>query len=303
MAPRVRIANVPASWGALEFGLEGQVAPWSQVLDEIASTGYEGTELGDWGFLPTDPQQLTAELQCRSLQLVAAFVPIALSQRSAWPQGEKKALRTAHLLASAGGEQAFLVLADDNGTNPARTRYAGRTTPGMELDEPGWELFAQGAEHIARAVLKETGLRTVFHHHCGGYVETPAEIERLMSLTDPGLIGLCLDTGHCMFGGGDPLALLARYASRVWHVHLKDYDPAVAARGAREDWDYFQAVEHGIFCELGQGAVPFTGIREILTGARYEGWLVVEQDVLPSMGDPMASARRNREYLSRLGWA
>ncbi len=296
-----RLANAPCSWGVLEFGLSGQVATWDQVLDEIAETGYAGTELGDWGFFPTDAQRLRAELERRDLQMVGGFVPVALARRDALEAGMAAALKTSHLLAATGGKEAVLVLADDNGTVEARTRHAGRVTAELGLSERQWATFAGGAEAIARAILVETGLRTVFHHHCAGYVETPDEIDRLMALTDPDLLGLCLDTGHCLYGGGDPLALLKRYRSRVWHVHLKDMEPVVASRARREGLDYFQAVAQGVFCELGRGVVPFADLLEELGSMDYTGWLVVEQDVLPSLGTPRASALRNRAYLRGLG--
>jgi inosose dehydratase len=301
MSALMRLANAPCSWGVLEFGLSGEVAAWDLVLDEIAATGYLGTELGDWGFMPTDPVRVRSELSRRGLELVGGFVPVALSDPEALAPGKAVALKTARLLAETGGERALIVLADSNGIVPVRTLNAGRITPEMGLDEARWGIFARGAGEIARAVLNETGLRTVFHHHCGGYVETPDEIERLMSSTDPDALGLCLDAGHAMYGGGDPLALLAQYGSRVWHVHLKDLEPAIAATAGREGWGYFQAVAHGVFCELGRGAVPFPALVSELQSRGYDGWMVVEQDVLPSMGSPRASAQRNREYLDRLG--
>jgi inosose dehydratase len=301
MKPSAHLANAPCSWGVLEFGLSGEVATWDQVLDEIAATGYSGTELGDWGFYPTDPVRLRAELSSRRLEMVGGFVPVSLANPEALAPGIATAVRIAHLLAETGGDRAVLVLADNNGTVDTRTRNAGRVTPEMSLDNERWAVFASSAQAIARTVLAETGLRTVFHHHCGGYVETPAEIERLMALTDPDLLGLCLDTGHCMYGGGEPLALLQRYGPRVWHVHLKDMDPVIAAQARAEGWDYFQAVAHGVFCELGRGAVPFASLLDSLENLRYDGWMVVEQDVLPSMGSPRDSARRNRDYLYDLG--
>jgi len=296
-----RLANAPCSWGVLEFGLSGQVASWEQVLDEIAETGYAGTELGDWGFFPTDAQRLRAELDRRALKMVGGFVPVALADPKALDAGMAVALRTAHLLAATGGIEAVLVLADDNGTVEARTRNAGRITADLGLSETQWVTFADAAESIARQVRAETGLRTVFHHHCGGYVETLDEIDRLMALTDPDLLGLCLDTGHCLYGGGDPLALLREYGPRVWHVHLKDMEPLVANRARQEGLDYFQAVAQGVFCELGRGVVPFASVLEELGAMDYKGWLVVEQDVLPSLGTPRASAVRNRAYLRGLG--
>lgn len=301
MISPMRLANAPCSWGVLEFGLSEQVASWEQVLDEIAETGYAGTEMGDWGFLPTDAERLRAELSRRDLQMVGGFVPVAMAQPDALEGGIALALNTARLLAATGGKEAVLVLADDNGTVEERTRNAGHVTAELGLGEAQWAFFASAAQSIARQVRAETGLRTAFHHHCGGYVETPNEIARLMALTDPELLGLCLDTGHCLYGGGDPLALLRHYRSRVWHVHLKDMEPAVARRARQQGLNYYEAVAQGVFCELGRGGVPFADILEELGSMDYQGWLVVEQDVLPSLGTPRASAERNRAYLRGLG--
>jgi inosose dehydratase len=298
----VRIANAPCSWGVLEFGLEGQAAGYQQVLDEMRAAGYAGTELGDWGFMPTDPGRLRDALEARGLALLGAFVPVALARAEAHTAGEAQALRTARLLAEAAGDEPFLVLADDNGTDPLRTQQAGRIRPDQGLSPKAWPVFADGAQRIAARVRDETGLRTVFHHHCAGFVETPAEVQRLMDLTDPALLGLCFDTGHYRFGGGDPLAGLRQHAGRIWHVHFKDHDPSVAERSLAAGWDYFQAVRAGIFCELGKGDVPFADVKAELDRMGYSGWIVVEQDVLPGMGTPKESAERNRRYLRGLGF-
>ena len=141
---------------------------------------------------------------------------------------------------------------------------------------------------------------TVFHHHCATYVETPEEIDALMRRTSPDTLGLCLDTGHATYGGGDPVELISRYGDRIRHVHFKDCDAAVAARARAERWDYRTAVGRGLFCELGRGSVDFGGVVDALRGAQYGGWVVVEQDILPGSGTPEASARRNREYLRTL---
>jgi inosose dehydratase len=194
------------------------------------------------------------------------------------------------------------VLADNNGSVPARTQNAGRIRPEQGLTDAEWQVFAAGVQKVAEAVRRETGLRTVFHHHCAGYVETPAEIDRLMALTDPDLLGLCFDTGHYRFGGGDPLAGLQKHGKRVWHFHFKDCHPGVKAESADKGWDYFESVSHGVFCELGRGDVPFAALKAELEKLGYEGWGVVEQDVLPGMGSPLESATRNRAYLKSIGF-
>ena len=141
----------------------------------------------------------------------------------------------------------------------------------------------------------------MFHPHCGSFVETGREVDALMERTDPALVGLCLDTGHLTYAGADPLSIFARYRGRVWHVHFKDCDPAVAAEAQRTRSDYFTAVRSGVFCELGRGIVDFPALVDSMHRSGYDGWIVVEQDVLPALGTPEESARRNREYLRTLG--
>lgn len=297
----LRVGNAPCSWGTLEFeGEEGKQIPFDQMLNELVDTGYTGTELGDWGYMPTDPSVLRIELERRHLTMLGAFVPVALKNKSAHDDGVERALKTARLLASvATRPQPYLVLADENGTVPARTANAGRITPDMELSSAEWKTFAEGAERIGRTIHEETGLHTVFHHHCAGYVETPNEIARFLEHTDPAVIGLVFDTGHYAYGAGDfdVLGGLRRFKERIWYVHLKDCHPKVARRARTERWDYFAALRHGVFCELGKGAVDFPALLHALQEINYEGYVLVEQDVLPGMGSPKESARKNREYL------
>jgi inosose dehydratase len=297
----MRVGNAPCSWGTLEFDeAKGDTIGYSQMLNELAETGYTGTELGDWGYMPTAAPQLRSELEPRGLVMLGAFVPVALKDPSAHQAGIESALRTARLLAAVASEpKPFLVLADDNGSVPERTRNAGRVTPAMGLSDSEWEVFARGANTLASTVLAETGLRTVFHHHCAGYVETPDEIARFLDLTDPQVIGLVFDTGHYAYGAGtcDSLEGLQRFGDRVWYIHFKDCHPDVARRARAEQWDYFQALRHGVFCELGKGCVDFPAILRALKARQYDGYILVEQDVLPGMSTPKESARKNREYL------
>jgi len=299
---KIKIANAPCSWGVLEFELEGEAMGYQQVLDEIAATGYAGTELGDWGFMPTDPTALNNVVKKRNLDLLGAFVPVALVDDSALAEGIERALKTAGLMHAAGYPGAFIVLADNNGTVPDRTANAGRILPGQLLSPEQYKTIAKGADALAAAVKDKYGMRTVFHHHGAGYVETPQEIDWLLEYTDPQLVGLCFDTGHYRLGGGkDPLAALEKYYDRVWHVHFKDFSPVVATQSAANNWDYFAAVRNGIFCELGKGDVQFEAISQFLIKKNYAGWIVVEQDVLPGMGEPKICAQHNRDYLKSIG--
>lgn len=305
----IHVGNAPCSWGTLEFeGTQASRIGYAQMLDEVAETGYTGVELGDWGFMPTEPATLRAELDRRGLTMTGAFVPVRFADPAAHDEGEARAVRTARLLAAVARTDfpPFLVLSDDNTGDPVRTRHAGRVTPDMALSNAQWRTFAEGVNRVARAVTEATGLRAVFHHHCAGFVETPDEIAHLLALTDPQYVGLVFDTGHYAWGSGKPSAEvvmrgLERFWPRVRYVHLKDCAPDVARRAADEGWDYHTAVRHGVFCELGQGCVPFDRVVAWLEQHGYHGFVTVEQDVLPGMGAPKESAQRNRAYLKRLG--
>lgn len=305
----IRIGNAPCSWGSLEFeGLENEPLTCERMLDELVETGYCGTELGDWGFMPTEPDALRAVLEARGIVMIGAFVPVRFCDDAAHVSGAEDAVRVARLLAGAAAPDhaPMIILADDNGSVPERTANAGRVTPAMGLDDAGWKVFARGVENAARAVREATGLPVGFHHHCAGYVETPGEIEALLTRTSSELLGLVFDTGHYAFGAGDrdgslTRAGLERFQNRIVHMHYKDCEPATAGRAADEQWDYFKSVGEGVFCELGRGCVDFAWTTQWLQSRDYNGFITVEQDVLPGMGEPRESARRNQEYLKTLG--
>jgi len=287
------------------FETEAPFPDYERVLDEIAETGYAGTELGDWGFMPTDPDVLKPELERRGLDMVGALVPLALADHSRHGEYVETALRTARLLAACArvelGMEPFVILADENGADHIRTQFAGRIRPEHGLSTDAWRVFTDGADMVARRVLDETGLRTVFHHHCAGFVETPGETIRLLEMTDPSLVGLCFDTGHWAYAGGDPVGALRLLGERVWHVHFKDCYPEIAEQASREKWDYFRAVRNGVFYGLGGGEVGFDALLVMLRERDYGGWIVVEDELPPGMGEPLESAQKDRAYLKGLG--
>jgi inosose dehydratase len=297
------VGNAPCSWGLLENQDQSKAIKYTQMLDELVETGYTGTELGDWGYMPTEPEVLREELARRNnVVMLGAFVPVALKHETAHEEGRRRAVKTAKLIAAVATTQPpYLVLSDDNGTDPVRTQRAGRIRPLDGLSKEEWKTFARGADEVAKAVFDETGLRTVFHHHCAGYVETPDEIATLLDLTSPERLGLVFDTGHYCHGTGgedvDLVAALNRYKERIWYIHLKDIEPDVARRSREQEWDYFTAMRNGLYPELGKGCVDFPALLRWLAARGYEGYALVEQDILPGMGTPKESAQRSRDYL------
>jgi inosose dehydratase len=295
----IRIANAPVSWAIYEFSEIEQKYPFTRVLDEIAETGYTGTELGPWNYFPTDPNALRPELDKRGLQMVSAFVPVKFLDAADHEAGEAHALKVGRLLAALGSK--LMILADDGGRVPELVNQAGQRH-GSWLSPEQWDAYAAGVNRIARKVYDELGLKATFHHHCAGYVETPEETRHLMQRTDADLVGLCLDTGHWEFAGGDSLQAVKEYGTRINHLHFKDCDPNIHQLAKDEKLKYFEAVQAGIFPELGQGSVDFKGVIDEMQRLGYDGWGTVEQDVLTDDLDaPRHSARSNREYLRKLG--
>jgi inosose dehydratase len=273
----------------------GEQQSYSSVLDEMQQAGYSGTELGPYDYFPTDPDRLKAELAARELGLVAAFVPIPLADASRHEAGFVEAVRTADLLAAGGAK--LIVLADE--MNRERMAIAGRVDSARDgMSDKQWESAASILTRVTEA-CRERGLDTVFHHHAGTFVETPDEIERLCDSVDPDLLGLCLDTGHYFYGGGDPVEAARKYASRIRHLHLKDVWPPVLEEVRRDKVGFLEAVRRDVFCELGEGGVDFAKVISILQAAGFDGWAIVEQDTDATRAEvkPFESAVRSRRYL------
>ncbi|MEZ4666783.1 MAG: TIM barrel protein [Anaerolineae bacterium] len=223
-----------------------------------------------------------------------------LVDAAAHQDGLTQALTVGKVLKAVGAQ--FLVLSDDNGTVPEAIKMAGRVKS-SRLSPDQWDIFAAGVNTIAREVHNQLGLTVVFHHHCAGYVETADETRQLMQRTDPDLVGLCLDTGHWHYAGGNALEAIQEYGKRVRYLHFKDCDPSIRQLCIDQELDHFQATGRGVYCELGQGEVDFPGIFAAMEKLGYDGWVIVEQDVLvEDLDAPRQSARRNREYLRRLGY-
>jgi len=297
----IRAASAPINWGIMEHVELPVDYPFGRVLDEIAKAGYSGTELGPYGFLPTQPGVLRSELAKRSLTLCSAFIDVELGNPSAHKDGLAEVSRSAKLISEADAK--LLVLSDK--ITPARNATAGRRDDANQISwsEAEWKAAAKAIREII-ALCKAVGLRVAFHHHAGGHVETPEEVNRLFSLFPANELGLCLDTGHYIYGGGDAVAFLEKQVSRVWCVHLKDVYDGKANEARRAKMNFHAAVRHGIFAPLGKGSVDFPRVISLLQNGHYDGWVVVEADVLQGgvgADAPLANAIAGREYLRRLG--
>ena len=293
------MANAPCSYGAFEItvGVLPDVPAAESVLSAIASAGFEGTELGPPGYLG-DRLTLRKHLDEHELALVGGYIPIRFSEPEHWTEDLAVMDATLDLFAAADGTEAKPVLAD--GGSAERIRFPGRAAAdrSIGLDEAGWARFAEG---VAQAcdLARTRGFEPTFHHHTATFVEAPWEIERVLELTD---VGLLLDTGHLRLGGGDPTTALREWGSRINHIHIKDVHDEVLAGVIADAADMPEAWRRGVFCELGTGDVDLDSFFAELSRSDYSGWLVVEQDMVPQSpqdaADAAASQVRNRAWLA-----
>ena len=291
----VKIGTAPDSWGVW-FPSDAKQTPWERYLDEVRAAGYEWTELGPIGYLPTDPEKLRGELDERGLKLTGTFVMRHLEDVAAWPDLEKD-LDTAGRVLSALGAK-LLVLIDDTYTN----LFTGEATrPGL-LDGDSWKRLIDTTNKVANVARDRYGLKLVFHPHAETHVEYEDQIEALLAQTDPELVFLCFDTGHHAYRGGDPIQFMRKHHRRIPYLHLKSVDGGIQKQVARENIPFAKAVAMDMFCEPARGMVDFIAFRDVLREIQYEGWATVEQDMYPAPFDkPLPIAKRTREYLRSIG--
>ncbi|WP_280493776.1 TIM barrel protein [Nocardia asiatica] len=282
----LRLAAAPISWGVCEVPGWGHVLDARTVLSEMAALGLRATELGPPGYLPRDPGALRQLLDDFGIAAVGGFLAVVLhsDRQDALAQAE----RTAALLAATGAEVLVLAAATGLGGYDARPR----------LDDSQWRALIDTASTI-RDLAAAHGLRTVLHPHVGTHVESEAEVERFLADTD---LDICLDTGHLLVGGADPVRLARRHAERVGHIHLKDVRGPLADQVRGGKLEYSEAVRRGLYVPLGEGDVDIAALVHTMRSAGYRGWYVLEQDAALRTSDsadkPSSHAGRSLRYLA-----
>jgi inosose dehydratase len=266
----LKIAGAPISWGVCEVpGWGYQLAP-DRVLAEMRDVGLSATELGPEGFLPTDPDELNALLGANGLSCVGTFAPVLLHDAEHDPLPDVAGALDALVACRA----SVLVLAAATGTDG----YDSRPT----LDDNQWATLLDNLDLLAAAAA-ERGVLAVLHPHVGTMVETREDVERVLNGSE---IQLCLDTGHLLIGGTDPLQLAREVPDRIAHTHLKDVDATMAARVQSGELTYTDAVRQGMYTPLGSGDVDIAGIVKALRSSGFDGWFVMEQDTILA-GEPI----------------
>lgn len=295
----VAIGNAPCSWG-VEFPDSPSNPTWRTVLDETKRAGYAGTELGPVGFMPEDVSFLGDQLEARGLALTAGVLFRPFHDPEAWDELLDALRRTCRILQPLGAR--YLVFIDS--LEKERSKCAGDPENSPRLERNELAALHQRMRVAAAIGRDEYGLLPCIHAHAGGCIEFEDELEQVLDAIDESLLGICLDTGHSLYAGFDPVAVYKRHSRRVRYIHLKDIDASILQASVAERIGFYEACARGVFCNLGDGVMDFAALRRELERSGYSGWGTVEQDRGPlSVQSSYEDAAANYRFLRSAGLA
>ena len=289
MEKDIRLAIAPIGWTNDDMPELGGEIPFEQCISEMALAGFEGSEVGNK--YPRDPEKLNKALKLRGLTICNAWFSSFLTTKPL-AEVEKDFIKQCDFLYAVG---ARIIGAAEQGKS-----IQGKPLPIFDakprFTDEEWKRLTEGLNHLG-TIAKKKGMQLVYHHHMGTGVQTTEEIDRLMEMTDPELVGLLYDSGHLVFSGEDHLAVLHKYLKRIKHVHLKNVRFEVMEKAKKEKWSFLQAVRNGVFTVPGDGGLDFVPVFDALKSGGYKGWWVVEAEQDPAKANPLEYALIARRYI------
>ncbi|MCI1746658.1 MAG: sugar phosphate isomerase/epimerase [Acidipropionibacterium sp.] len=280
------------SWGVWFPDDDKQLPPLT-VLDQMAESGFVNIETGPYGFFPTDPDILKKETQARGLSVVAGTQGGPLHHKSDWAPTTADIRAVADMVAPQGARHLVYL------PTPFIDYKTSQQIEPATIDDEAWKVYMEGLNRVGTMLKNEYGITLGVHPHGNTYIQTEAEITRMLDDTDPDVVSLCLDTGHVVYAGGDPIQVIADHGDRISFVHIKAMDTDVLAETARNNWSFGQAVAHGVSVTPPQGAPDMVELIDALAGLGKELNVVVEQDLYPvDPAFPLPNAIATREYLA-----
>lgn len=307
--PHITITCAPCCWGVDDVK-NLHLPAWEKVLDEAAQAGFGGLELGPYGYMPLDVDQVGDALAARGLSIVAGTIFDDLVS----PGNRKNLLRqTREICAlitalpkpvSHNGQryQAPYLTVMDWG-HDERDFAAGHSDRAPRLVADAWAGMVANIRAIAELARDEFGVRATIHPHAGGYIEFADELEQLLMEIHQETAGLCLDTGHMVYSGMDPIATFERYWDRVDYIHFKDIDPVLFEEVMKQDIRFFDACAKGVMRPIGKGKIDYPAIRAFLSEKGYGGYITIEQERDPrNTGSILDDLSASRMFLANTGF-
>lgn len=296
----ILVGSAPDSWGVW-FPHAAQQTPYSRFLDEVAAAGYQWIELGPFGYLPTDPEQLSDELARRGLKLSAGTVFEHLHQSESrgdesWTSVWRQIEDVAKLTAAVGGKHVVVI------PEMWRDPTSGAVREDRTLTAEQWRKKTQGMNELGKAMFEQYGVRAQYHPHADSHVDTEDNVYRFLDGTDSQFVNLCLDTGHISYCGGDNIAIIRRAPERIGYLHLKQVDPEVRAKVEAEDLPFGEAVKLGAMTEPPRGVPDLPPLLAEIEKLGIDVFAIVEQDMYPcDPNAPLPIAKRTSAYLGSCG--
>lgn len=287
---KVKIGIAPIAWTNDDMPELGAENTFEQCISEMALSGFKGTEVGNK--YPRDTKVLKKALELRDMQIASAWFSAFLTTKP-YEETEKAFIKHRDFLHEMG---AGVIVVSEQGHSIQGEMETPIFKEKPIFTEKEWNNLTKGLNKLGK-LAKEKNMEVVYHHHMGTGVQTTEEIDKLMEMTDPTLVYLLYDTGHLVFSGEDPIAVLRKYINRIKHVHLKDIREDIVKTVKQKEMSFLQAVKLGAFTVPGDGNIDFKPVFDILAENNYEGWLLVEAEQDPARANPLEYAIKARKYI------
>lgn len=306
----IKISTAPCCWG-VDDPKNPHLPPWERILEEAATAGYKGIELGPYGYLPLDTKRVGKALDINDIQIVAGTIFDNLVDTNNLQNIIQQTRHICSLITQLpplpidpdkAQAAPYLVIIDWG--HPERDNCAGHPDTAPRLTPYRWQRMIFHIRQIADIAWQEFGVRAVIHPHAGGYIEYADEIRQLASDIPHDVAGLCLDTGHLYYSKMDPVAWLFEFAERLDYVHFKDIDLAKYQQAMQKKLPFFEAVASGVMCPIGEGILNYQAIYTALKEIDYRGYITVEQERDPrDIEGSLLDVTKSREFLHTVGFS
>ncbi|HEF1906165.1 myo-inosose-2 dehydratase [Bacillus cereus] len=286
----IKLGIAPIAWTNDDMPELGAENTFEQCISEMALAGFNGSEVGNK--YPRNTVVLKKSLELRNLEIASAWFSTFLTTKPI-EETVEEFIKHRDFLHDMG---AKVIVVSEQGHSIQGLMDVPLFKNKPVFTEEDWNKLADGLHHLGK-LAQEKGLHIVYHHHMGTGVQTTAEIEKLMDMTDPALVSLLFDTGHLVFSGEEPLYILKKYIHRIKHVHLKDIRQEVVDAVKENELSFLQAVKNGAFTVPGDGVIGFDEVFTILANSDYQGWFVVEAEQDPALANPFEYALKARKFI------
>ena len=284
----VKIGISPIAWQNDDLPDLTAAYTMEQALQEARQIGYTGVERGQR--MPQDTEGLRRYLDEYDIALCGGWCSGNLLVNSV---ADEIAAISQQVRQFAALGSPCIVYAECSNTVQGQIGTPVNNRPKLTRDEV--KAYGRKLSEVAKWSADQ-GMPMAYHHHMGSIIEAEDDVNWLMDGSSREL-NLCFDTGHLLFGGGDVMATLNRWAERVAHVHFKDIRPQIVADVRANNRSFLDAVIAGAFTVPGDGCIDFQAVAGKLKAMDYDGWIVVEAEQDPAKAPPYDYSKMGYDHI------